>query len=1309
MTQEITLQYLLIENQKEIYTQRYSTIDAMAIRSITKTLLNDGYEVLDSTADLTALLDHAYGQTVTIYLREKESIVFANAPKNEGEAVAFSDHLEWPQGVAKEDLNKTVTRTVLFLHEDGRQVFEPVLQDVYLSRAARVNHVTQQVTYMNWTIAGRQSAFDAVTVPQLLGYQPSVAYLSQEAISLEEADHKTVRIIFHPEPRKAFIRVIEKTSKAVLTEEVYEGRTGERIAYSKSRLMDHFVAKGYDIVTNDLDDAICFSAQGDDTYTIGVQPRLIEFQPTDDLPKVGDPVYPELSDSVKWPKGLSYGDLNREVTREVIFQFEDGSQAQEPVCQTLRFHRRAILNLLTGELHYGSWEGTGSTFDSLVPTPMPGYMAKPRVVAEVTGITAKNDNRREVVSYAKVIQKVEVHFIEQADQPRLLYKKTLTGKSGELLSYDPIPKIQEFLASGYDVVVNDFPTDGSFGYETANPTVYVIKLSQRVLRVLSNDPKEAGSFVDGQDKGPRWPSGVAQDDLNKEIKRNINYLFEDNTTAFPAVVDTVTFSRDATVNLVTNEVVYGEWNHDHLTLSEKQIPVLEGYHTSRQYIPTIQFTTAFSDVVYTIRYLKDAVATLLRVYDPDHQQVLFERQTFSQLKEDLLGELKQVSRPLLEQGYAFVGGDFEQSYHYTTTEDEIQLLMKPVIQDITSANPKAPFTAIEGYPRLTWPKGLEDHHLVKTVTRTIHYQDLAGERLLPSTVQVVTFRRTASVVLVTGEITYGPWQSDQAVMDAVTSPTIEGYVPHMDGIVASHVHADALDEVYVISYQRQPQTIEIQYIHHETHKVLAQDKLVAMVSESLPYHPDERLGLLGLLGYRILDSNCPSHLEVSDCPVTYQVYVAERMVQVTWQDPKQAYSLVPLEDGSVFTWPKGLEKTDLYYESYRRIRYLDEQGQALRDDVVQVCHFYRDAMVNLATSVVSYGPWESSQSQFEAVSSPILPGYQADHEGLPALELEAHGYSQTLLEEVFYHKVPYRFIVQVEDVVDASLLEVLEIVVKSGDVPAYSLDQLITYYQAIGYELSETIIPEELDAHSQEQRISLLLSPRSVVVSLEDVKHAFGKHDSLDTKLLQSLSGLTVYDLSRQIKRTIHYVYQKGGQVAPAFEATVQFERQATVNLVTGEIAYGSWYSAYPIFDEVYSPIVQGYQADVEVSPAIEQLTEDDGDKVEVVVYSPAIQDVVVNIINKTTGDLLYVESIPEQVDLDQDERLVTGTFNLTEQLKAVKSLEQTGGSVPPILPEEPAVSEEALAPTDKPNKVLAYLKDLFLASDKPEQDSSKD
>ena len=92
--------------------------------------------------------------------------------------------------------------------------------------------------------------------------------------------------------------------------------------------------------------------------------------------------------------------------------------------------------------------------------------------------------------------------------------------------------------------------------------------------------------------------------------------------------------------------------------------------------------------------------------------------------------------------------------------------------------------------------------------------------------------------------------------------------------------------------------------------------------------------------------------------------------------------------------------------------------------------------------------------------SPLIQGYETTQQLIPELVPEVDGQRQIIRETIYYTPRPFRFYVRV--VMGDQLLEELTLIVRAGELPTYSLDQLVDGYQKQGYELVETqVIREE--------------------------------------------------------------------------------------------------------------------------------------------------------------------------------------------------------------------------------------------------------
>ncbi|MEZ7650391.1 Rib/alpha-like domain-containing protein [Streptococcus sp. 27098_8_86] len=193
----------------------------------------------------------------------------------------------------------------------------------------------------------------------------------------------------------------------------------------------------------------------------------------------------------------------------------------------------------------------------------------------------------------------------------------LTGKSGSELpaSTDIDNKIKELKNQGYEVESDEYhiqdnhhpifddkedinPTDGS----SAPSQTFKIVVKPRIIEVPSSTPHEKDSPVDPNGDTPelKWPEGLAESDLNTTAKRVISYVKKDSDTAAEEkakddTVQTVPFTRKATVNLVTKEVSYTDWESPNKTWDKVGVDVLPGYIADKKEIPAKEAATPAKD------------------------------------------------------------------------------------------------------------------------------------------------------------------------------------------------------------------------------------------------------------------------------------------------------------------------------------------------------------------------------------------------------------------------------------------------------------------------------------------------------------------------------------------------------------------------------------------------------------------------------------------------------------------------------------------------------------------------------------------
>ncbi|HFR3538381.1 TPA: MucBP domain-containing protein, partial [Streptococcus suis] len=197
-----------------------------------------------------------------------------------------------------------------------------------------------------------------------------------------------------------------------------------------------------------------------------------------------------------------------------------------------------------------------------------------------------------------------------------------------------------------------------------------------------------------------------------------------------------------------------------------------------------------------------------------------------------------------------------------------------------------------------------------------------------------------------------------------------------------------------------------------------------------------------------------------------------------------------------------------------------------------------------------------------------------------------------------------------------------------GESIAYSTASRIAAYEKAGYELVSDGGPQtgqdatfdytNDDATDPSQKFYVVLKERVVEIPKGSVPGQ--PVTPTDPNSPSWPAGVDVVTYTEEVTRTITYVDEQGQTVAQTFTDTVNFERKAYVNLVTGEITYGEWTAVNQdnVLDGNPLPEVAGYSVKeatkngAEATPAsttvYAQVTAETADIVEQVVYTQDTQ-----------------------------------------------------------------------------------------------------
>ena len=378
---------------------------------------NKGYELVSNTYPTDGVFDKDKDtdQEFTVTLKERVVSVTPDQPKTPGTPVdpTNPEGPKYPAGLEEKDLNKTVTRKITYVYADGTPVLNEdktpkvVTQEVKFTRTAKVNLVTKEVTYGDWSAA---QDLAEVKSPEIAKHTVDKAIVP--TVQVTNASENIKEVVTYTPVQKAITTFVYQDKDGNVkqvegNEPISEtGTNGGKLTKAEevANKIKEAQNKGYELVSNTYptDGVFDKDKDTDQEFTVTLKERVVSVTP--DQPKTpGTPVDPTNPEGPKYPAGLEEKDLNKTVTRKITYVYADGTpvlnedKTPKVVTQEVKFTRTAKVNLVTKEVTYGDWSAAQDLAEVKSPV-VKGYLAD-KATVPTKKVTADSENTKEVVTY----------------------------------------------------------------------------------------------------------------------------------------------------------------------------------------------------------------------------------------------------------------------------------------------------------------------------------------------------------------------------------------------------------------------------------------------------------------------------------------------------------------------------------------------------------------------------------------------------------------------------------------------------------------------------------------------------------------------------------------------------------------------------------------------------------------------------------------------------------------------------------------------------------------------------------------------
>ena len=606
-----------------------------------------GYTAPDRASVAAVTVDgNTTNATEKVYYGHQTTPVTPTNPATPGKPINPKGDVTYPDGVAKDDLTDTVTRTINYVDAKGNLVKggpngeETITQTVTFERTAIVDKVTGKVLGYDTDNDGKvdtesgdrawsplHGEFDEVEskTPAEVGFD-HVDRAKVNVYGVEPGDSDIVeKVVYSNDPMvvAGTIQYIDDTTGTLLDEKTLpEGEVGTKIKYTTKDKIKNYQDLGYELVSNDFSDGTQTYAKEGNDFIVHLKHATKTITPEDPATP-GDPINPK--GDVTYPDGVTKNDLTETVKRTINYVDAKGNPVKgapdgtSSYVQTVTFKRAVVIDKVTGNiLGYDTnndgkadtesadraWQPATQTL-AAVKSADPSSVGYDNVdIANVSSqvVTPDQDDTTVTVTYSNNQVSGTIKYVDDTTGVELDSDPLPSGEIGSLINYTTKDKIKGYENQGYELVSNDF-TDGSQVYEKTGNN-FVVHLKHATKTITPEDPATPGNPINPNDpNSPVYPTEADHKNLIKAATQTIHYVGAgDQTPPDKTQTKEDAFTRTITIDKVTGKVLStSDWQGSN-TFGTEDTPVVDGYHADKKTAGGLTATVDNPDVEETVTY-----------------------------------------------------------------------------------------------------------------------------------------------------------------------------------------------------------------------------------------------------------------------------------------------------------------------------------------------------------------------------------------------------------------------------------------------------------------------------------------------------------------------------------------------------------------------------------------------------------------------------------------------------------------------------------------------------------------------------------
>lgn len=533
------------------------------------------------------------------------------------------------------------------------------------------------------------------------------------------------------------------------------------------------------------------------------------------------------------------------------------------------------------------------------------------------------------------------------------------------------------------------------------------------------------------------------------------------------------------------------------------------------------------------------------------------------------------------EGYKLVNGEtVPGNVTFDGTEKApIVLHAEPIIVTIAADNSKTTSDIVPGTQNVHFPSGVTENDLKKTIYRTVTINKPDGSSTTRS--QKFTFARSATFNAVTGDLHYSDWTDNgKHLWSAVNVPTIAGYEAKVSNNASEIIITPFNQDINVtISYVPAKQIITVNYIDPYTNEVMSTAEINDFkTGQTVTYsvaQMDRDLQNAQLQDAFELSKQQPLIYKIKTSDNQINVMLTGKLFHINHDVNITDNDLLP----GYMPYPEGVSANDLNHTVKRVITVNKPDGTSTTEN--QSIDFSRGATINLGKyydglDAVTYDAWTPANQELPAYTAPEIKGYTADH-SVAAKTVDAD--AKDLTDIITYTVNKQNGTITYEDE-QGNQIKQTPLTGNAGESIPVNLNIPAGWEKIPGQTIPASVTATVDGIPSVVVRIR----HHMITVKPSDLPNPGDTKPGNSNKKPGDGTSKTTIDynsLHKTLARTVTIVNPYTG--AKANVQKLQYEREAIIDDVTGNVTYHNWSAndGKNGFTEVDFPNIPGYNVNV--------------------------------------------------------------------------------------------------------------------------------